>query len=136
MVEVWTARISTKDPDAYDVTIKSGDRTFAPSWSLFKPMLDRRRAGRRSTDEEWQAYARAYLLEMRESRRARPGPWRALLARPRVVLTCYCTEPQRCHRTLLGRFLAKLGATYHGELEPPEDDSAQRAIFDLVQELD
>lgn len=134
MGEVWTARVSTTDPDAYDITIKSGDRVFAPSWAIFKPMLDIRRAGRKATDDEWRSYARSYLLEMRTSRRRHPEPWKALLARPRVVLTCYCTEPERCHRTLLGRFLEKLGATFCGELTII--DPGQRELFELAQELD
>lgn len=54
-----------------------------------------------------------------------PGAWRALLARPRVVLACYCADPERCHRTILARdILPKLGATYRGELTRPKAQGA------------
>lgn len=38
------------------------------------------------------------------------------LARSRVVLVCYCTDPTRCHRSLLAGILGKLGADVRGEL--------------------
>ena len=43
--------------------------------------------------------------------------WDALLARPAVVLVCYCTDPARCHRRVLAELLAKLGAVDLGEVE-------------------
>ena len=135
-LEIWTSRISTKDPDAFDVTYKSGAKVFAPSWAIFKPMLDIRRSGRVATEEEWQNYARKYLLEMRASRKRHPEAWVTLLGRSRAVLVCYCVDPARCHRTLLGRFLEKLGAVFHGELEPREDRSYQEGLTRLAQELD
>jgi len=137
-VEVWTARISTRDPDRIDVSRKSGEVAFAPSWKLLGAALDIRRSGREQTPEEWRAYARAYLTEMRASHLAHPGPWEALLARERAVLTCYCTDARRCHRTLLGRFLVLLGADFKGELpKPPQPDTkAERELFEIVMALD
>jgi len=68
-------------------------------------------------NETWLAYVDTYHAEMRESYRARRDAWDALLARRRVVLVCFCVDPERCHRTLLGRsILPKLGATYEGEI--------------------
>lgn len=46
----------------------------------------------------------------------RPGAWRDLLAKERVVAVCFCNEPHKCHRGLLAQFLVKMGATYAGEL--------------------
>jgi len=132
-VTVWTARISTKDPDAFDVTRKSGSHVFAPSWKILGPMLDRRRVGRTTTNEEWREYARNYFEEMRTSLRANPDAWKALRARERVVLTCYCVNPARCHRTLLGKFLEKLGATFAGELT--EYNESQAELFKRAMEL-
>lgn len=64
----------------------------------------------------WVLYAGAFLGEMRESYRRQRGAWKALLAREVVTLSCYCTDPEACHRTLLGReILPRLGAVYEGE---------------------
>ena len=63
----------------------------------------------------WALYREAYTMEMRESYRANRPAWDALLARESVTLVCYCTDPERCHRTLLAGILAKLGATDAGE---------------------
>lgn len=132
-LQVWTARINTSDPDAYDITWKSGDRTFAPSWKILRPVLDARKEGRVLSNIEWHEYAGAYVEEMRGSLRAHPDAWAALLARPRAVLTCYCTNPKRCHRTLLGLMLGRLGATFHGEVD---ELARARAQFDEMASLD
>ncbi len=117
MLEVWTARISTKDPDAFNITRKSGHEAFAPSWSLLGTVLTIRKQKRVQTLEEWRAYAGRYLEEMARSKRLNPEAWRALLARPRVVLTCYCSgDPRRCHRRVLAHILTSLGAVDKGEL--------------------
>ena len=112
---------------------QGGDPVYAPSWGLLKPVLDARRAGRGQTEGEWRGYASAYLREMAMSYdRERPS-LEALLSRPRVVLTCYCTDAERCHRKLLGLVLSRLGAIYHGEL--PDEEAGQRASFDLAMTL-
>ena len=130
-LEVWTARISSKDPDRFDITRKSGDASgivFAPSWAILRPAL----AARKQANEEalaglfhdalnteidaWAVYVPAFLAEMRASYKVNRGTWAALLARPRVVLVCYCTDPRYCHRTVIASgILPKLGAEYRGE---------------------
>lgn len=138
-VEVWTARISTRDPDAFNVTRKSGDPVFAPSWALLRTALDIRKSGRVQSEEDWKNYARSYLSEMTASHGRDRPIWDALLRRSRVVLTCYCTNPERCHRKLLGLVLERLGASYKGELAPPKptppEDQGQRDIFKLAMAL-
>ena len=79
-------------------------------------MLEIRRSGRVATDEEWREYVEGYLKVMGRSHRVHKASWDALLARERVVLVCYCTNPQRCHRTILARILESLGAINRGEL--------------------
>jgi len=116
-LEVWSARISTGDRDAFNVTRKSGNGVFAPSWTILRPILDLNRAKQPISNTAWQTYCRAYLLEMSQSYRINRGEWDLLLARERVVLCCYCTDPTRCHRTVLGKILAHLGGVYYGELE-------------------
>lgn len=147
---IYTARVSTRDPDRLDITRKSGKGdglAFAPSWAILTPALNARRKTQqireiaegtfapeilgpagpearerylaRADDLErrtWDAYVPAYTAEMRESYRHHPDAWRGLLARPRIVLVCYCVDPARCHRTLLADILGKLGADVRGEL--------------------
>ena len=144
---VFTARVSSRDTDRFDVTRKSGGpqgEPFAPSWAILRPALDARkeaermhtmviRAAEKATGGKldrqskedglamlvaplWAAYVPAYRLEMLASYRAHRAAWEALLARPRVVLCCYCGSSTWCHRRLLAGYLAKLGATDGGEL--------------------
>lgn len=84
----------------------------------------------------WESYRITYDAEMRVSagqRRDRWGAlehlaytsgvrpsataWRALLARSRVVLVCFCTNAEMCHRSLLARALAACGAMFAGEID-------------------
>ena len=117
-LQVFTARLGCADPDVLDVTRKSGDqlgRAFAPSWALLNPALAARARG--DMEAVWSRYVGGFLGEMDYSREVNPGAWRSLLARKRVVLVCYCGNPERCHRTLLARdILPTLGAVYGGEL--------------------
>lgn len=124
-LHVQSARISYSGPDRLDVTRKSGtDGLFlAPSWKILRPALDARR---RETDEPsrhvsvaWANYVSAYFDEMRRSYVDNRAAWTALLSRERVVLCCYCTDPEHCHRALLrGRILPALGAVDEGEIKP------------------
>lgn len=122
-LHVQSARINYSGPDRLDVTRKSGtDGLFlAPSWKILRPALDARR---RETDEPsrhvsvaWANYVSAYFDEMRRSYVDNRAAWTALLARERVVLCCYCTDPEHCHRAILrARILPALGAVDEGEV--------------------
>lgn len=126
-VQVYAARVGSRDPDALDVSRKSGDAVFAPSLLLLRPFLELRRAGR-ETEADWQRYAQRYTEEMRHSYRKHRALWTALLKRSRVVLCCYCVDPGRCHRTVLGRdILTTLGAEWRGELHGVSAE--QRGLF-------
>lgn len=124
---VHTARVNYDGADRLDVTRKSAGPegiAFAPSWAILRPALDLLKCaelacsdcdGQRIAHMTWALYSAAYAAEMRESYRTQHAAWRALLARESVTLVCYCTDPERCHRTLLAGILAKLGATVAGE---------------------
>jgi len=113
---VHTSRITYAGPDRLNVTRTSGDPTFAPSWTILRPMLALRRAeGAMSVAYAWPRYAADYTAEMRVSYRLNRPAWNALLARAEVTLLCYCTDPAQCHRTVLAEILGKLGATVRGE---------------------
>jgi len=117
-LQVHTARISTKDPDRFDVARKTAKEGLflAPSWDILSPVLLARRSGTPEA-EVWAFYVRAYRLEMRRSYVQHRESWDALLRRERVVLTCFCREPSQCHRSLLREhILPRLGAVDAGEL--------------------
>lgn len=134
---VHTSRISSRDPDRFDITRKSGGplgTPFAPSWEILTPALaamkraDRIARGGYEGPKQaeqirataWTRYAVEYRREMLRSHCEHAPAWRDLLARERVVLCCYCVEqpliPLRCHRTLLAGYLGKMGAEVRGEL--------------------
>ncbi len=128
---VQTARLGFRGQGWLDVSLQGNMRradkgedggqdhiglSFCPSPELLYPLLSKRKF-KGLTDADWAAYVTGYTAEMRHSYRARRVAWDALLRRPHVVLLCFCTEPHRCHRTVLARdILPKLGAAYAGEV--------------------
>jgi uncharacterized protein YeaO (DUF488 family) len=128
---VHTARVSYGGPDRLDVTAKSAERhgkPFAPSWALVKWGLSQRAAHNRklaTRDRDadsfwqwtWKLYEMRYVEQMRVSYVYERWAWDALLRRQHVVLVCYCTDVEHCHRRLLAEILVKLGATYQGEVD-------------------
>ena len=62
------------------------------------------------TDARWAAFTRRYHREMR-----RPEAWRmitllaALSTQANFAIGCYCENPRRCHRSLLGELLREQG---------------------------
>jgi len=82
---------------------------------LAESCVEMTRAAARIVRATWALYVEAYTAEMRESYRTQRPAWTALLARESVTLVCYCTDPARCHRTLLAGIFAKLGAINEGE---------------------
>lgn len=137
-LQAYSARVTYAGPDRLDVTRKTGsDGLFlAPSWRLLAPykralealdrerktaqaMLDARALEDLDADAArlWARYARGYTEEMRNSYRLNGAAWDALLARERVVLVCYCTDAERCHRAILrAEILPRLGVRDCGEL--------------------
>lgn len=119
---VHTSRITYAGPDRLDVTRKSGDPVFAPSWAILRPMLELRRAeGMMSVAYAWPRYVADYTAEMRQSYVRNRAAWDALLSRDEVTLCCFCTDLQHCHRTVLAGILGKLGAMVCGERTEPRD---------------
>lgn len=112
---VYTAQIDGKwreTPAALDTTMKSTDplgRVFAPDDPR---MVFRLKRGQLSPA----AYRTWYLSVLRRSYRERRDHWETVLARPMVVLLCYCRPEQFCHRHVLADTLTTLGAAYRGEI--------------------
>jgi uncharacterized protein YeaO (DUF488 family) len=101
-LHIHTAQIGKyKGPDAVDITVKTGDRIFSPTWALVMASKEGR--------IDWETYTEQYLELMRDSWRKNPDAWHAMLRRGTVTLLCYCRAGENCHRYLLAEFLRELG---------------------------
>ncbi|MNO29231.1 hypothetical protein D3C76_191420 [compost metagenome] len=112
MLKIYTSNIkySKGDVDRYDITVKSGDTCFSPTWD----MLIKIKSGEISRQE----YKKQYIEQMRKSKLENPEKWKKLIERERVVLVCYCPSGVFCHRVLLAKMLEISGVgKYEGEIE-------------------
>lgn len=107
-LKVYTSTTKYQGPNRVNITVKSGDRVFAPTWDLVQGM----RNGKITEDE----FKEKYYELMRQSYKKNRAKWKALLEKEEVVLVCYCPIGAFCHRYLLVEILEKLGAIYEGEI--------------------
>lgn len=97
-----------------DSTTKTGDKVFAPGWDIVLGHKDKS-----ITDEE---YTAVYVERMRQSYRENQEHWHELFRYPKVVIGCYCTPGNFCHRYLLVKFFEGVAKKqgfdfqYEGEL--------------------
>ena len=62
------------------------------------------------TDARWSAFTRRYLKEMRRPEAQRLVAMLAALSKQaNFSVCCYCENPSRCHRSLLGELLRQQG---------------------------
>ncbi|AUR89251.1 protein of unknown function DUF488 [Vibrio phage 1.121.O._10N.286.46.C4] len=87
-----------------DVTVKSGDKTFAPTWDFLMEY---------KKDKDEQKYVDKFIPLMRESYKSNTASWMELINKKEVALACYCRAGQFCHRHLLVDILEKL-CNHHG----------------------
>lgn len=122
--EVKSAQWRDGDEGSEDVANVNAP-PFAPSYELYTQATATMRLAYEAGDEgavatARDAYAAAYVLEMRASYRAHRVEWMRLLARERVVLACGCSAEWACHRGVLrADILPKLGAVDCGEIDAP-----------------
>ncbi|QST02112.1 hypothetical protein IMZ31_21925 (plasmid) [Pontibacillus sp. ALD_SL1] len=111
MVKVYTSQFSYRGPNRLDTTVKSGDKTFAPSWEMVM--------GIKNGTLSEEGYTDQYVERMRNSYRQNKSRWEEVLNMGEVVLVCYCNKDKFCHRKLLARLLAKGfdEAEYVGEVD-------------------
>ena len=114
MLSVYTVQISvahrlglTKELRYLDITVKSGDKAFAPTWKMVMGYKE----GTLSLED----YTEEYYRLMRESYRRNRQRWDEIIGMDEVILACYCRAGDFCHRYLLKDMLVKLGAEYRGE---------------------
>lgn len=83
--------------------------TWLPELSPSQGLVTR--ALHAETDQEWRAFERAYRKEMATpSARHLIELLAALSQDTNLAVGCYCENPARCHRTVLGELLADAGA--------------------------
>lgn len=103
MKQVYTIQLNRQaqaafmDVEVLDITVKSGDLTFAPQWEYLM-------AYKRS-EIPWSHYVELYLADMTLSQKRSPERWEALLQKDTVALACYCPPGNPCHRHLLADLL-------------------------------
>jgi uncharacterized protein YeaO (DUF488 family) len=69
------------------------------------------------TDARWASYARRYLSEMRRPEaRHLIALLAALSTQANFSIGCYCENPWRCHRSLLGELLREQGGQIHAAI--------------------
>lgn len=108
MLKVYTSNIKYSGKDRLDITVKSGDKVFAPTWDLVRNI----KSGKITELQ----YKRYYEVLMEHSYITHKEHWKQLLNMKKVVLLCYCPANTFCHRLLLARILEKYGAKYYGEI--------------------
>ena len=86
-------------------------KELAPSPDLYRQYLSQWRG--RPPEGWWSEYERLFLAEMQapvavEGLRVL---YRRLQSAHSVALVCYCSDPDHCHRRLLGDFLSRHGVT-------------------------
>lgn len=109
---IYTVQISNlraahmEDVPVLDITVKSGDRTFAPTWD----MVLKYKAGELTTAEYMGHYRRLMLM----SQDLYDIRWREIMGKDQIALACYCKPGAFCHRLLLKDMLMEL---WHAEGE-------------------
>lgn len=98
-----------ENPNCLDITRKTGNLIFAPTWGMILGLKNMR------LSEE--KYTKLYYKLMRKSYKNNRKEWDKLLAKEKIIICCYCYNGAFCHRYLLAKILEKLGAEYKCEIE-------------------
>lgn len=102
-LKVRTAQMSAAKGcvDMLDVTVKTGDIAFAPTWDMVM--------GIKSGKYTELDYTRAYKALMQMKQVKYRDRWLDLLGSGSVTLACYCGSGAFCHRLLLVESLQAFG---------------------------
>lgn len=82
-----------------DITVKSGDKLFAPTWDI---LMEYKNGG---SDE---TYTSKFIPLMRESFKNNKQAWLSLCNMEEVCLACYCKAGAFCHRHIIVDMLEKV----------------------------
>lgn len=94
---IKTSTIRYSGPDRLDITVKSGDKTFAPTWEMVNGL-------HRGTLAPTQ-YVEQYHKMMQRSWVNNKSRWIEVINSGSVTLCCYCAPGTFCHRYLLQEML-------------------------------
>lgn len=110
MLKVWTAQYRYSGKDRTDITVKTSTypwKIFAPTWEM---VMDYKRTG----DEV--EYTKDYNVIIERAFLGRGQElWDLIHSDRTITLVCFCCAGNFCHRVLLAKHFALLGATYLGE---------------------
>ena len=82
-----------------------------PELSPSAKLVQSAHAQRDMTDAQWKRFAASFRREMNEPAASRTLDVLATLSHgANFALGCYCEDPQRCHRSILGQLLVERGA--------------------------
>lgn len=142
-ITIYTAQMHMGDPDALDITFKSGREgdgaILAPTSTLvyghkaFKG--DTRFVGQYAPIDD-DEYTKRYLAMLRERYSSHAEFFHKLLDRERLVLKCYCPAGDFCHRHIAVDVLTKIAQARNITVVPggeiiPEPKAEQQTLFDL-----
>lgn len=111
-MNIYTSTINYSGKHKLDITIKSGDIFYAPTWKMVMAF----KQNKYSKEE----YTKDYLDIISRRFNNPKNDWKikSLLKKEIIVFCCYCKPKHFCHRILLANYLAKnYGAIYKGEIE-------------------
>lgn len=83
-----------------DTTVKSGIKTYAPSWDIVR--------GVKSGEITEAEYTVRYIVLLHESYLARRKEWLDLIKKDSIAIACYCSPGKFCHRHILADVLEKI----------------------------
>jgi uncharacterized protein YeaO (DUF488 family) len=107
-LKVYTSNINYKGNDKLDVTVKTGDLDFAPTWD----MVMGHKNGTMSDEE----YTRRYMDILRITYNVAHEKWLDILSKDEITFVCYCKTGRFCHRKVLAEVFGKMkNVEYMGE---------------------
>lgn len=108
-MELYTAQMAKGKviPSQYnvpvlDVTVKSGDKCFAPTWDF---LMAYKNSAKTKADED--EYTTQFIAHMRQSFTNNKEHWREVLSQEKLCILCYCPADKFCHRLILVKLFQK-----------------------------
>ncbi len=115
-MKLYTAQLNKySGEDLVDITIKSGNKSFSPTWDMVK----RFKSGELNEED----FTSLYKKLMEESIHNNHMDWLGLIQKQEATIACYCREEWFCHRYLLAEIIKEfaekqgINVVYDGERE-------------------
>ncbi len=116
-MKLWTAQYRYPGPYRLDITVKGNDplgKIFAPTWDLVMTHKKESTMYNRAVADK--NYIEVFHNLMIASLDSDTDLWNEVLALENVVIVCFCPYKAFCHRTLVAKYLVRMGAEYVGEI--------------------